>query len=86
MQFHSRQKKTLKHLISNWILKDSKNIFVLKAKEICLKKKHIDRSSEDEYNIGWSWLERWKATRVPETSFRLRLKQNIQGDEMFKAW
>ncbi|KAH0929012.1 hypothetical protein HID58_014739, partial [Brassica napus] len=55
-------------------------------KEICLKKKHIDRSSEDEYNIGWSWLERWKATRVPETSFRLRLKQNIQGDEMFKAW
>ncbi|KAF3554177.1 hypothetical protein F2Q69_00015924 [Brassica cretica] len=39
---------------------------LIEAKEICLKKKQIDRSSEDEYNIGWSWLERWKATRVPD--------------------
>ncbi|WZZ53152.1 hypothetical protein YC2023_053259 [Brassica napus] len=36
------------------------------SEEICLKKKQIDRSSEDEYNIGWRWLERWKATRVPD--------------------
>jgi hypothetical protein len=34
---------------------------------ICSKKKQIDRSSEDDSNIGWSWLERWMATRVPDS-------------------
>ncbi|KAF8108613.1 hypothetical protein N665_0106s0015 [Sinapis alba] len=33
---------------------------------ICTKKKQVERNSEDESNIGWSWLERWMATRVPD--------------------
>ncbi|EOA16585.1 hypothetical protein CARUB_v10004750mg [Capsella rubella] len=34
---------------------------------ICSKKKQMDRSDEDDSNIGWSWLERWMATRVPDS-------------------
>ncbi|CAA7016080.1 unnamed protein product [Microthlaspi erraticum] len=35
---------------------------------ICSKKKQVDRNSEDdESNVGWSWLERWMATRVPDS-------------------
>uniref|UniRef100_A0A1J3J4K2 Protein IQ-DOMAIN 1 n=1 Tax=Noccaea caerulescens TaxID=107243 RepID=A0A1J3J4K2_NOCCA len=34
---------------------------------ICSKKKQIDRNGEDESNVGWSWLERWMATRVPDS-------------------
>ncbi|KAJ4730139.1 Protein IQ-DOMAIN 1 [Melia azedarach] len=34
---------------------------------ICSKKKQI-RSEGAELNMGWSWLERWMATRVPESS------------------
>ncbi|XP_019057582.1 PREDICTED: uncharacterized protein LOC104808870 isoform X2 [Tarenaya hassleriana] len=33
---------------------------------ICSKKKQIERNEVDP-NIGWSWLERWMATRVPES-------------------
>ncbi|CAH2079510.1 unnamed protein product [Thlaspi arvense] len=46
---------------------------------ICSKKKQIDRNSEDESNIGWSWLERWMATRVPE-SIPIEPRTNIQTD------
>ncbi|ESQ33237.1 hypothetical protein EUTSA_v10004244mg [Eutrema salsugineum] len=46
---------------------------------ICSKKKPIDRNSEDESNIGWSWLERWMATRVPD-SFPIEPRTNIQTD------
>ncbi|KAI3973842.1 hypothetical protein MKX01_030418 [Papaver californicum] len=34
---------------------------------ICSKKK-ASRSDTPETNMGWSWLERWMATRIPETS------------------
>ncbi|XP_057955291.1 protein IQ-DOMAIN 33 isoform X2 [Malania oleifera] len=34
---------------------------------ICSKKKQT-RSEGIESNIGWSWLERWMATRLPESS------------------
>ncbi|KAL5798013.1 hypothetical protein ACOSQ2_002833 [Xanthoceras sorbifolium] len=33
---------------------------------ICSKKKHT-RSDDAELNMGWSWLERWMATRLPES-------------------
>ncbi|KAL1225679.1 Protein IQ-DOMAIN 33 [Cardamine amara subsp. amara] len=46
---------------------------------ICSKKKQIDRGSEDESNIGWSWLERWMATRVPD-SISIEPRTNIQID------
>ncbi|VVB01440.1 unnamed protein product [Arabis nemorensis] len=46
---------------------------------ICSKKKQIDRTSEDESNIGWSWLERWMATRVPD-SISIEPRTNIQTD------
>ncbi|KFK22861.1 hypothetical protein AALP_AAs58048U000600 [Arabis alpina] len=46
---------------------------------ICSKKKQIDRTSEDESNIGWSWLERWMATRVPD-SLSMEPRTNIQTD------
>ncbi|KAF5746131.1 IQ-domain 33 putative isoform 1 [Tripterygium wilfordii] len=35
---------------------------------ICSKRKNT-RSDGAETNIGWSWLERWMATRIPESSF-----------------
>ncbi|KAJ7964754.1 Protein IQ-DOMAIN 1 [Quillaja saponaria] len=34
---------------------------------ICSKKKP-NKSNGKELNIGWSWLERWMATRLPEAS------------------
>ncbi|PSS14345.1 Protein IQ-DOMAIN like [Actinidia chinensis var. chinensis] len=34
---------------------------------ICSKKKH-NRSDGTKTNMGWSWLERWMATRLPESS------------------
>ncbi|RZC89736.1 hypothetical protein C5167_035730 [Papaver somniferum] len=34
---------------------------------ICSKKKS-SRSDSSETNMGWSWLERWMATRIPEAS------------------
>ncbi|KAF7145041.1 hypothetical protein RHSIM_Rhsim04G0046300 [Rhododendron simsii] len=34
---------------------------------ICAKKKQ-NRCDGTERNMGWSWLERWMATRIPETS------------------
>ncbi|KAL6136994.1 hypothetical protein ACLB2K_062289 [Fragaria x ananassa] len=37
---------------------------------ICSKKKHA-RSDGTEQNMGWSWLERWMATRLPESSSSL---------------
>ncbi|KAL0898742.1 hypothetical protein Bca101_082703 [Brassica carinata] len=43
------------------------------------QKKQIDRSSEDEYNNSWSWLERWTTTRVPDCN-PLEHQTNIQGD------
>lgn len=46
---------------------------------ICPKKRQIDRSNEDEYNIDWSWLERWMATSVPD-DIQLEHQTNIQGD------
>ncbi|KAG7548113.1 IQ motif EF-hand binding site [Arabidopsis suecica] len=46
---------------------------------ICSKKKQMDRSSEDDSNIGWSWLERWMATRVPD-SIPIEPRTNIQTD------
>lgn len=39
----------------------------------------MDRSSEDDSNIGWSWLERWMATRVPD-SIPIEPRTNIQID------
>ncbi|KAJ4902134.1 IQ-domain 33 [Raphanus sativus] len=54
-------------------------IKVSKHLMICSKKKQIDRSTEDEYNNGWSWLERWMATRVPDR-IPLEPRTNIQGD------
>ncbi|XP_058070774.1 protein IQ-DOMAIN 33 isoform X2 [Magnolia sinica] len=33
----------------------------------CMKKKPT-RSDSTEPNLGWSWLERWMATRLPENS------------------
>ncbi|XP_048594534.1 protein IQ-DOMAIN 33 isoform X3 [Brassica napus] len=43
---------------------------------ICTKKKQVERNSEDESNIGWSWLERWMATRVPEIEARTNIQEN----------
>ncbi|PRQ52613.1 putative IQ motif, EF-hand binding protein [Rosa chinensis] len=37
---------------------------------ICSKKKHA-KSDGTEQNMGWSWLERWMATRLPESSSSL---------------
>ncbi|KAK3184459.1 hypothetical protein Dsin_031745 [Dipteronia sinensis] len=35
---------------------------------ICSKKKHTRPDSDSaELNMGWSWLERWMATRLPES-------------------
>ncbi|KAK2648755.1 hypothetical protein Ddye_016244 [Dipteronia dyeriana] len=35
---------------------------------ICSKKKHTRSDSDSaELNMGWSWLERWMATRLPES-------------------
>ncbi|XP_071723812.1 protein IQ-DOMAIN 33-like [Rutidosis leptorrhynchoides] len=34
---------------------------------ICSKKKHKSDGSAEEPNMGWSWLERWMATRLPES-------------------
>nr|CAD1831382.1 unnamed protein product [Ananas comosus var. bracteatus] len=34
----------------------------------CNTKKRSTRSDQTEPNIGWSWLERWMATRPPESS------------------
>lgn len=39
----------------------------------------MDRSDEDDSNIGWSWLERWMATRVPD-SIPIEPRTNIQTD------
>lgn len=44
---------------------------------ICTKKKQVERNSEDETNIGWNWLERWMATRVPEST-QVEARTNIQ--------
>lgn len=44
---------------------------------ICTKKKQVERNSEDESNIGWSWLERWMATRVPEIEARTNIQENV---------
>ncbi|XP_018447381.1 protein IQ-DOMAIN 33 isoform X2 [Raphanus sativus] len=44
---------------------------------ICTKKKQVERNSEDESNIGWNWLERWMATRVPEST-QVEARTNIQ--------
>ncbi|XAR55307.1 hypothetical protein NMG60_11035345 [Bertholletia excelsa] len=45
---------------------------------ICSKKKQ-NRSEDAETNMGWSWLERWMATRLPETS-SLENHENKQFD------
>jgi hypothetical protein len=34
---------------------------------ICSKRKQ-SKANEAEPNMGWSWLERWMATRLPESS------------------
>ncbi|XP_013600780.1 PREDICTED: protein IQ-DOMAIN 1 [Brassica oleracea var. oleracea] len=44
---------------------------------ICTKKKQVERNSEDESNIGWSWLERWMATRAPEIEARTNIQANV---------
>ncbi|XP_010450407.1 PREDICTED: protein IQ-DOMAIN 1-like [Camelina sativa] len=51
---------------------------------ICSKKKQMDRSDEDDSNIGWSWLERWMATRVPD-SIPMEPRTNIQTDVATKT-
>ncbi|CAN8323605.1 unnamed protein product [Cochlearia groenlandica] len=50
---------------------------------ICSKKKQIDRSNEDDPNIGWSWLERWMATRLPDNT-HIQTKPNIQTEAAMK--
>ncbi|CAH8320488.1 unnamed protein product [Eruca vesicaria subsp. sativa] len=51
---------------------------------ICTKKKQVERNSEeDESNIGWSWLERWMATRVPDRT-QIEPTTNIQANSTMK--
>ncbi|CAI9762907.1 unnamed protein product [Fraxinus pennsylvanica] len=42
---------------------------------ICSKKKQI-KSNNNETGVGWSWLERWMATRLPENT--------MMEDQMYK--
>ncbi|KAG2314897.1 hypothetical protein Bca4012_065707 [Brassica carinata] len=39
---------------------------------ICAKKKQVEH--DEESNIGWSWLERWMATRAPEIEARTNIQ------------
>ncbi|KAJ0235820.1 IQ-domain 33 [Hirschfeldia incana] len=49
---------------------------------ICTKKKQIEH--EEESNIGWSWLERWMATRVPDST-QIEARTNIQANSTMKS-
>ncbi|XP_050205984.1 protein IQ-DOMAIN 33 isoform X2 [Mercurialis annua] len=42
---------------------------------ICSKKKQT-RTDGTEQNMGWSWLERWMATRIPDTSLESHTNSN----------
>lgn len=82
MHFHSRY-YWKKLMISDWNLKEQhvfaqilKSILFIKLR-ICTKKKQVERNSEDESNIGWSWLERWMATRAPEIEARTNIQANV---------
>lgn len=53
---------------------------------ICTKKKQVERNSEDESNIGWNWLERWMATRVPDstqTNIQMKSQRLVRKNTSF---
>lgn len=48
---------------------------------ICTKKKQLEHDEESN-NIGWSWLERWMATRVPEIEARTNIQATMRSERL----
>lgn len=56
---------------------------------ICSKKKHAKSDGTTEQpNMGWSWLERWMATRLPEnsTSVEDRISKQLEQVTGSQRW
>ncbi|KAL5700129.1 hypothetical protein ACHQM5_025616 [Ranunculus cassubicifolius] len=48
---------------------------------VCSKKRSTQSDlTADNQNMGWSWLERWMATRTPETTYQVEDRMSKQNE------